>query len=973
MANATRGLRRALLSAALLLPALPAAAPAQDASVHEIRAGSDVVAGEIAAPGGLVRLPIRLVEGSPFSLDVAAAKRGTLRPRVVLLGTDRREDGEASAAMTTVAKGARVLLKDHPPAGTGLHWIEITGAEGTTGAFTLRTKEKAPRGAVLDGSLVPGGDPVEALLPCPGRATATVTVRGTTKGALPPAFASVVGPDGKAADPGIPSATRTGFVLRGARWPLPGVHRLGISSPAGGASSFSAKARWKVERLPRRTLDAAQVIADPVPTALVPGEGAVGETLDFVLAVDFAREGAEVEFRLGASSVKVPASAVDLAPGEASFTLGLGAFLPGTWDVLLRNPDGGEGLLEDAFRAVALPPELLSAEPSSGFDHEVVRLRVLGSRLPAGSTVELRRPGESIAGALVSSSATEILADLDLRGRTVGTWDVAVVPPGAAALLLPGAFEILHGLTVLSIDPPHDLDGAPVEAAVGGTGFTPGATVRLVHHGEKGDEVIEGASVAVEGGGLLTASFDTAGAPVGSWDVVVTLPGGAAATLPDGFETRGPLADPVNTFSASATADAPPAVAWSGTRDRCLVAWVEEDPKGIILAWYLYAVLLDREGNVLAGPVRVSDDGGPAAKRCPAAAWDDARGEFLVVWSERRTVTPTQNSQTHPNGKGPVSLFQVMAQRLSDADLTKAGTNVQVSDHTGWTGGGKDTWYLGDFDNLRPSVAHDRKTGLHEIAWMAEFDSSGLYSTDDWNVFQRTFDPGKGALGTLREVAVTPAHEGDPSLAWDPDGERVLRVHNAAPPPKYAGLDLFLGTGSTSFAWLSGNGDYLADPALAVDPASRRALLTWTRVAGDGTRSVEAGLAPLDDLSSVLGKPAALASGGVDLLARPSWNDDLGEVHACWTRVDGKGMAYQMLVRLDASGDEGPAALGGESEISGGSGDEGWGVTAFAPASGETVVVWLSKLTSTGAKSWPGDVFPSGTVRGVDFWFRRVR
>jgi hypothetical protein len=69
---------------------------------------------------------------------------------------------------------------------------------------------------------------------------------------------------------------------------------------------------------------------------------------------------------------------------------------------------------------------------------------------------------------------------------------------------------------------------------LGGTGFVPGAVVKLTMN----DSAIVASSVIVNSTGSsrkITCTFDLTGAETGVWTVVVTNPDGGSGSLVDGF------------------------------------------------------------------------------------------------------------------------------------------------------------------------------------------------------------------------------------------------------------------------------------------------------------------------------------------------------------------------------------------------------------------------------------------------------
>jgi hypothetical protein len=95
-------------------------------------------------------------------------------------------------------------------------------------------------------------------------------------------------------------------------------------------------------------------------------------------------------------------------------------------------------------------------------------------------------------------------------------------------ITLPGG-----GLTITSITPNVGGDAGSVTAIITGGAYPAGTTVSLVRSGHT-DIVGTGVGVASDGTSV-TATFDLTGQSDGPWDVRVTRPDGASATLADGF------------------------------------------------------------------------------------------------------------------------------------------------------------------------------------------------------------------------------------------------------------------------------------------------------------------------------------------------------------------------------------------------------------------------------------------------------
>lgn len=106
-------------------------------------------------------------------------------------------------------------------------------------------------------------------------------------------------------------------------------------------------------------------------------------------------------------------------------------------------------------------------------------------------------------------------------------------PAGEDAFISKLSFTEATGLTISSITPNRGGDTGFVTPTIKGTGFAPGATVKLTMPGQTD---IVGNPVTVRADGrAITVRFDLHGVAVGAWDVSVTNPGSPTVTLPASF------------------------------------------------------------------------------------------------------------------------------------------------------------------------------------------------------------------------------------------------------------------------------------------------------------------------------------------------------------------------------------------------------------------------------------------------------
>ena len=79
---------------------------------------------------------------------------------------------------------------------------------------------------------------------------------------------------------------------------------------------------------------------------------------------------------------------------------------------------------------------------------------------------------------------------------------------------------------------------------------------------------------------------------------------------------------------------------------------------------------------------------------------------------------------------------------------------VQLTDHASFQ-----SWYADHYNNYRASPAWNPVGRVWEVAWLQEWAAS----TDDWDVYRRTYSPATAALGTVDHVNPTAAHR---NLGW---------------------------------------------------------------------------------------------------------------------------------------------------------------------------------------------------------------
>jgi len=381
---------------------------------------------------------------------------------------------------------------------------------------------------------------------------------------------------------------------------------------------------------------------------------------------------------------------------------------------------------------------------------------------------------------------------------------------------------------------------------------------------------------------------------------------------------------------------------------------------------------LDSSGSPVGGPVSVSSSLASVPKRDVDLAWDSTGDLYLVSWCEPRSL-PSSVAPGHPSYGFYTSVSQVLARQFRGSDLSAQGGVVQVSHHAALAA--SPSYFMDEFNNVRPSACWDAGSARWQIVWMQEWDTNGTTSTDDWDVIQQTVDPSDGSLlAHPLPVAATYAHEGDPCIVYDPVNRGTVAAWNYRTDPSVSLAGVFRGAGaSKGVSVIYEHGSDTQDLRLAVDPDAGRLLATWTSSPAGGGKEVRGGTPTLADTSSILGLIVTIGSGDGDhFLARPIYNPALKQGLVAWTRRDASGGLTVRTRRVTTGTSLGLVLVGREIETSSGSGDEAMPATAWSGTTGESVVLWMKTLSFAPVNGFPGSVLP-GTYRGREFWMVRYR
>ncbi len=279
----------------------------------------------------------------------------------------------------------------------------------------------------------------------------------------------------------------------------------------------------------------------PTVTGISPASGTEPGT---VIITDLAgtnfKDGASVRLsRSGYSDINA-SNVIVVSDTRITCRFTLAGAMWGDWDVVVTNTDTQSGSRAGCFTVNWPAPTLASISPSSGGDSVPVTL--VGTNFKDGASVRLVRSGytDIIAAGVTVVSATQITCTIDVTSAMYGDWDVVVENADSQTATRTNAFTVnwpAPTLTAASYDLWKCATATITNLA--GTGFKPGAAVRLTRTGYSD---IPAGMVTVVSGTQITCQFDLTAAAAGSWNIAFeNTDGQSAATLANGATLRDSL------------------------------------------------------------------------------------------------------------------------------------------------------------------------------------------------------------------------------------------------------------------------------------------------------------------------------------------------------------------------------------------------------------------------------------------------
>ncbi|HEY3244158.1 MAG TPA: hypothetical protein VGM03_12500, partial [Phycisphaerae bacterium] len=152
-----------------------------------------------------------------------------------------------------------------------------------------------------------------------------------------------------------------------------------------------------------------------------------------------------------------------VSSSQISCTFDITAALPGMWNVVVNDPNGGTATLINGFNVIAgPPPTVFFIDPNSATNcGPLTGATIFGFNFfTVGTTqAKLTRTGQSdINGTnVVVQNSNTITADFNLTGAAAGMWNVVVINPDLQQGMLADALTVnacTTGVTIITANPP---------------------------------------------------------------------------------------------------------------------------------------------------------------------------------------------------------------------------------------------------------------------------------------------------------------------------------------------------------------------------------------------------------------------------------------------------------------------------------------------------------------------------------------
>ena len=279
-----------------------------------------------------------------------------------------------------------------------------------------------------------------------------------------------------------------------------------------------------------------QIGTDPTIVNFSPKTGVNTASLPFTINGTNFQTGATVTISNGSVNKTIVPSSVTQTQIKCSLPL---TGLPvGLYNLTIRNVDGSNGTLQDAFPVTYKIPTITTISPLSGYNTSTVTISVSGTNFYTGCLVTLVNGSNTILGTVSSFTTAKLGVSCNLSGFQEGFYNLTVTNPGGPPVTKLNVFNILAPRTDPIIDnfsPKFGINNGSVSCLINGTNFRPGATV-IITNGTTNKSFTPTTLSTTQ----IKCTFPLTGLPIGLYNLSVRNSDGSNGTGLEVFTVLNP-------------------------------------------------------------------------------------------------------------------------------------------------------------------------------------------------------------------------------------------------------------------------------------------------------------------------------------------------------------------------------------------------------------------------------------------------
>ena len=213
----------------------------------------------------------------------------------------------------------------------------------------------------------------------------------------------------------------------------------------------------------------------------------------------------------------------------------------GRWNLVVTNPDGKTGSLNDAFMIYDPTPAIFSLTPAAGQNNAVVLVTVTGNNLSTTATVSLTNSSLSIPGTITFQNGTTVRASFPLAGAPPWIYNLTIRKSDGLIIKKEHFFTVTNVTPEISfVTPATGYNSGNISVTITGSSFRNGASVSLIN----GSRMLSATNTNRTNSRIL-ATFPLNGTLAGLYNLTVLNIDGTSVTKSNAFTVKPAGSSPI--------------------------------------------------------------------------------------------------------------------------------------------------------------------------------------------------------------------------------------------------------------------------------------------------------------------------------------------------------------------------------------------------------------------------------------------